>query len=89
MEVNDFWGLLEAMYRFFSVSTLRQDVFINVQKRKSMQVLEIPQLSDTRWVCHYIAVRLFQTRHEEILEALDHISKGTFCSTAAESLIFV
>ena len=85
VEVNDFFGLLEAMYRFFSVSTLRHDVFINVQKRKSKQVLEIPQLSDTRWVCRYIAVRLFQTRYEDILEALDSISKGTDRSTAAES----
>ena len=79
-----FWAF-RAMYRFFSVSTLRHDVFINVQKRKSMQVLEIPQLSDTRWVCRYIAVRLFQTCYEDILEALDSISKGTDRSTAAES----
>ena len=36
VEVNDFWGLLEAMYRFFSVSILRHDVFINKYRRKGL-----------------------------------------------------
>ena len=63
-EVNNFFGLLEAVYRFFSVSTLRHDSFINAQRVKGLRILEIPQLSDTRWVCRYMAVHLFQARYE-------------------------
>ena len=48
-------------------------------------MLEIPQLSDTRWACRYMAVHLFQTRYECLLEALDDIEKSRDRSAAAES----
>ena len=83
--MNNFFGLLEAVYRFFSVSTLRHDSFINSQRLKGLRVLEIPQLSDTRWACRYMAVHLFQTRYECLLEALDDIERSRDRSAAAEA----
>ena len=84
-DVNNFFGLLEAVYRFFSVSTLRYDSFVNSQRLKGLRVLEIPQLSDTRWAYRYMAVHLFQTRYECLLEALDDIESSRDRSAAAES----
>ena len=57
-DVNNFFGLLEAVYIFFSVSTLRHDSFVNFQCLKGLHVFEIPQLSDTQWECRYNAVHL-------------------------------
>ena len=48
-------------------------------------MLEIPQLSDTRWACRYMAVHLFQTRYECLLEALDDIERSRDRSAAAEA----
>ena len=84
-DVNNFFGLLEAVYRFFSVSTLRHDNFVNSQRLKGLHVLEIPQLSDTRWACRYMAVHLFQTRYECLLEALGNIETSRDRSAVAES----
>ena len=67
------------------MSTLRHDRFINSQHLKGLHVLEIPQLSDTRWACRYMAVHLFQTCYECLLEALDDIEKSRNRSAAAES----
>ena len=48
--VNDFFCLLEAVYRFVTVSSLRHDKFVECQKRHKFTVMEIPKISDTRWV---------------------------------------
>lgn len=49
--VSDFFGLMEAMYRFVTASSLRHDKFVDCQKRVKLKVMEIPKISDTRWVC--------------------------------------
>ena len=72
-EVNNFFGLMEAIYRFFSVSTLRHDRFVTDQRQRQLQILEIPKLSDTRWVCRYVAVHLYLVRYECIVDALEGI----------------
>lgn len=41
------------------MSALQRDSFVNAERLKGVPVLEIPQLNDTRWVCRYMAVRLF------------------------------
>ena len=47
-------------------------------------MLEILQLSDTQ-ACCYMAVNLFQTDYQCLLEALDDIETSRDCSAAAES----
>lgn len=50
--VAEFFGLLEAIYAFQAVSTIRHKVFLDVQTEKENndtdRVLAIPQQSDTR-----------------------------------------
>lgn len=72
-EVSDFFGIMELTYRFFSVSTLRHDRFVNAQKQKGLKVLEIPQLSDTRWACRFFAVNLYKSRFMCLVETLDEL----------------
>ena len=86
-EVNNFFGLMEAIYSFFSVSSLRHGRFTQAQKDKSIRVMEIPSLSDTRWVCRYAAVQLFLNRYECLILALESIvDESTDRSEAAEAV---
>lgn len=36
-EVNDFFGVMELAYHFFSASTLRHDKLVNTQKEKQLK----------------------------------------------------
>lgn len=71
--VNDFFGLLEAVYRFVTASSLRHDKFVECQKKHKLKVMEIPKISDTRWVCRYAAVRLFKERYKSLIQAFEAI----------------
>ena len=39
-EINDFFGVMEITYRFFSASTLRHDKLVNAQKEKQLKSLK-------------------------------------------------
>ena len=85
-EVNDFFGVMEVAYRFFSASTLRHDKLVNAQKEKQLKVLKIPQLSDTCWACRYLAVNLYKSRYGCLVEALEEIiENGNDRTEAAEA----
>lgn len=64
---------MEAVYSFITASTLRHDKFVDGQRVKNLKVMEIPKLSDTRWVCRHVAVRLFKERYDSLLYALESI----------------
>ena len=64
---------MEAVYSFITASTLRRDKFVDGQRVKNLKVIEIPKLSDTRWVCRHVAVRLFKERYDSLLYALESI----------------
>ena len=64
------------MYIIFPASTLRHSKLVNAQKEKNLKVLEIPQLSDTRWACHYFAVNLYKSRYSFLVEVLEEISEN-------------
>ena len=83
-EVSDFLGIMELTYRFFSVSTLRHDRFVNAQKERGLKVLEIPQLSDTRWACRFFAVNLYKSRFMCLFEALDELIEESRVRTEAQ-----
>lgn len=84
-EVNNFFGLMQAVYSFFSVSSLRHGT--KAQKDKGIRIMEIPSLSDTRWVCRFVAVQLFLNRFEGLILALETtIDNSTDRAEAAESV---
>ena len=71
------FGLLEAVYRFITASSLRHDKFVDCQKRDKLKVMEIPKISDTRWVCRYAAVRLFKERYKSLILAFKAIIESS------------
>lgn len=83
--VSTTMGLLEAIYAFQSVSALRHDKMIESQKQAGLPVLEIPQQSDTRWVCKYRGVSFFVQRFTCVRNALKSIIDSKHKRDAAEA----
>ena len=82
-------GLLEAIYAFQAVSTIRHKVFIDVQTESDIdnadRVLAMPQQSDTQWVCKYVAVHYFKKRFACVVQALHELSQSVNKKEAAEA----
>ena len=55
------------------MSSPRHDKFVKCQKRHKVKVMEIPKISDTRWVCRYAAVRLFKQRYKLLIQTFQDI----------------
>jgi len=68
-------GLMEAVYCFFTASTLRNDVFKKTQIDANCPVLCLPMQSDTRWICKHKAVVVFKSRYDCIASALKHFAE--------------
>lgn len=87
--VAESFGLLEAIYAFQAVSTIRHKVFLDVQTEienvESDRVLAIPQQSDTRWVCKYAGVQYFKKRFACVVQALEKLSHSVNKKEATEA----
>lgn len=72
------------MYNFFSGSTHRWNVLINILKKEeknsvkgnSSRLLTLKSLSDTRWSCHAEACKAIVVNYEQILIALKSMYDG-------------
>ena len=62
-------------YIHFSVSTIRHERFVSIQKSKDLSVLELSQQSDTCWVHKHKGVLTFKQRFAEICEMLKYFAK--------------
>lgn len=82
--VAHMFGLLEAIYSFQSVSTVRHGIFSDAQS-DSDRILNIPQQSDTRWVCKYRGVQYFKKRYSSVLAALSSLAESANRKEAAEA----
>ena len=83
-QADDFFGFMEATYRFFSVSLLCYDKYVQTQRKATLKVMEIPRLSDARCVCRHVAVQLFQCQFRCLTDALKTVAeKSSDCSEAA------
>jgi hypothetical protein len=83
--VANTFGLLEAIYAFQSVSTLRHDIFIATQQESGLSILEIPQQSDTRWVCKFRGVHYFLLRFACVVQSLKQLISSSNKKEAAEA----
>ena len=72
-DVNDIYGVIGVAYRFFSASTFRHNKLVYAQKKKQRKV---PQLSNIRWDCYYLAVNLYKSRYGCLVEALKEAVKN-------------
>ena len=74
---EDFFGILQLLHSFFSVSMKRHSKFIEIQQNHQQKTLEIPGLSDTRWACRYQSVHVIRERIECIVETLEYIKRNS------------
>ncbi|KAL5236941.1 hypothetical protein ACI65C_004351 [Semiaphis heraclei] len=72
-------GLLEAVFAFQSVSTLRHHAFFKETNFK------IPQHCDTRWVSKYKSIQFFKTHFGSILKVLNTFKESSKKREAAEA----
>ncbi|KAL4101250.1 hypothetical protein QTP88_021270 [Uroleucon formosanum] len=78
-EVGEIIGLLEAVFAFQSVSTLRHYAFFQETNFK------IPQHCDTRWVSKYKSIQFFKTHFGSILKVLNTFKESSKKREAAEA----
>ena len=74
---DDFFGVLQLLHSFFSVSAKRHHQYIQTQKEHGEKPLEIPGLRDTRWACRFQCVRVVKMRIESVIKALEDIRENS------------
>ena len=65
---------MESIYCFLTASVRRHDIFKQSQTKCNLPVFELPQQSDTRWVCKHRAVKVFVNRFGSIIDTLTVLS---------------
>ena len=70
---EDFFGTLQLLHSYFSVSEKRHSTFVQVQKDHQLLSMEIPGLSNTRWECRFQSICVVKERLKCIIEALKYI----------------
>jgi hypothetical protein len=70
------FGVLEAVHNFITVSSIRHDKFVNVQKNRGERVMELPLQCDTRWTYKLKAVPTFKSRLQSIVITLKFFSES-------------
>ncbi|XP_022166373.1 zinc finger MYM-type protein 1-like [Myzus persicae] len=78
-EVDEILGLLEAIYAFQSVSTIRHHAFLHETKYK------VPQHCETRWVSKHKGITFFKNHFIDILKVLNAFRESTKKQEAAEA----
>lgn len=73
---GDLFGLLEAIHNFVTVSSIRHEKFVDIQKDRHEKVMELPLLSDTRWVCKLKAVTTFKNRFQSVVLTLLYFTES-------------
>ena len=97
---GDLFGLLEAVHNFLTVSSIRHEKFVTVQKSRGEKVMELPLQSDTRWVCKLKAVNTFKDRFESVVTTLQYLceskksrerveARGLLSQLQSESTLFM
>lgn len=78
-EVDEILGLLEAIYAFQSVSTIRHHAFLHETKYK------VPQHCETRWVSKHKGITFKKNHFIDILKVLNAFRESTKKQEAAEA----
>lgn len=73
---SEFFSLLESLYVFIS-SSVPHAVFVTKQKELGQRVVELKQLSDTRWSCRYSSIKAVLSSFSALVQALEELSSGT------------
>ena len=69
---SEFFCLLQCLYNFIS-SSIPHAVFINKQHELGLHVVQLKQLSDTRWSCRYTSIKAVLMSLPAIFGTLEEI----------------
>ena len=72
---SEFLSLLESLYVFIS-SSVPHSVFVTKQKELGHRVIELKQLSDTRWSCRYLSIKSVLSSFSALIQTLEDLSGG-------------
>ncbi|KAL4127147.1 hypothetical protein QTP88_011345 [Uroleucon formosanum] len=82
-EVDEILGLLEAIYTFQSVSTIRHHAFLQETKYK------VPQHCETRWVSKHKGITFFKNHFTDFSKVLNAFRESTKKQEAAEAKVII
>ena len=71
-----FFSLLENLYVFIS-SSAPHSLFVTKQKELGQRVVELVQLSYTRWSCRYSSIKFVLSSFSALVQTLKELSGGT------------
>ena len=73
---SEFFSLLETLYVFIS-SSVPHSIFVTKQKDLGQRVVQLKQLSDTRWSCRYSSIKAVLSSFSALVQTLEQLSSGT------------
>ena len=73
---SEFFSLLENLYVFIS-SSVPHSLFVTKQKELGQRVVELKQLSETRWSCRYSSIKSVLSSFSALVQTLEELSGGT------------
>ena len=71
-KIVNFFGVVQKVYVFFSASTHRWELF----QRETKLKFTLKSLSQTRWSCHYDAVKALKNNYDDILKIFKSFSEN-------------
>jgi hypothetical protein len=76
--VNEFFDKLQSLYVFFTQSAVRHEKFVTIQREmlniKESQVVQLQNLSETRWCRRHDAIKAVVKSYDCLLEATSSLS---------------
>lgn len=76
----DYFGLIQAIYIFFSHSTTQWDILISrIEPNESLILLVLKSLSDTRWLAQAFATKAIHHNYKNIGTVIERMSTDENC----------
>lgn len=72
--IYDFFQTVQGIYKFLMNSQIRNELFVEVQKQKNLEVIHLERLVETRWAYWYKSLKKVNNRFIEICEVLSVLS---------------
>lgn len=71
---GEFFDCVSSLINFIRGSTLRHDIFVELQKSKELKVQELPKVCHHKWEYNHKALKPMTDRFDVLLETLENLS---------------
>lgn len=69
--ITNFFNVVQSLYKFLMNGQTKYELFVEVQKKKKLDVIHLERLVDTRWSYWYNSLKKINLRYTEIREVLN------------------